>query len=514
MRHLLRRSGLARLLPLALVMLLAVTTASAQITGEEVPEMAHYDTALLALFDEYDIPGASVAVAKDGRLVYARGFGLADVEAGEAVQPDARFRIASISKPLTAVAIMRLVEDGLLTLDEPAFAHLDDLPPPDGQTEDPRLAEITIRDLLQHSGGWDNAEIGFDPIPSMFSTAQTMGLTSPADAEAVIRYMRGQPLNFDPGTRYAYSNLGYAVLGQIIERVTGQDYDDFVLSVLGGTGIHQTELGHSLLADRLPGEVRYYYHDGATAPSVFPPHAAVPWPYGGFYLESADAAGGWVSSAPDLLRFMEAIDGRPGRPDILAPETIQTMTARPDVPTWDGTSYWYGLGLLVNTFNNWWHDGSWPGTRTYLIRAAYQNLSYTVLTNTRFDPDNGFFAEMDEVLWQAATSTTTWPTHDLFGMYTTDEPTPVASAGPHLAAAFPNPFAERTTLTLTLDAPQAVRAEAFDLLGRRVAVLHDGPLAAGTHPLTLDAAQLPAGLYVVRARAEGFVATRRVTVVR
>ena len=514
MKHLLRCPGLARLLPLALLVVFSTVPAAAQITGLEVPEMAHYDTALAALFDEYDIPGASVAVAKDGRLVYARGFGLADVEAEAAVQPDARFRLASISKPLTAVAVMRLVEEGQLDLDAPAFAFLDDLPPPDGQTEDPRLAEITIRDLLQHSGGWDINALGYDPVFNAVNIAIAMGVPPPAEAETVVRYMRGQPLSFDPGTEYAYSNLGYSILGLIVERVTGQDYEDFVLSVLDGTGIHQTELGRTLLEDRLPGEVRYYYHGGQTAPSVFPPHDPVPWPYGGFYLEGIGAAGGWVSSAPDLLRFMEAIDGRPGRPDVLLPETIQAMTARPDVPTWEGTTYWYGLGLLVNTFNNWWHDGSLPGTRTYLIRTAYQNLSYTVLTNTRFDPDNGFFAEMDNVLWQAATSTATWPTHDLFGMYTTEEPAPIASAGPSLAAAFPNPFAERTTLTLTLDEQQTVRAEVFDLLGRRVAVLHDGSLAAGTHPLTLDAARLPAGLYVVRAQAGAFTATRRVTIVR
>lgn len=499
---------------LFLLLLLVSGAATAQITGVEVPEMAHYDAALTALFDEYDIPGASVAVARNGRLVYARGFGLADVEAGVPVQPDSRFRIASISKPLTAVAVMKLVEDGLLDLDGPAFAHLDDLPPPEGQTEDPRLAQITIRDLLQHSGGWDIEALGYDPVFHTTAIAQAMDVPPPADAETVIRYMRGQPLSFDPGARYAYSNFGYSVLGRIIERVSGQSYEDFVLGVLAGTGIHQTELGSTLFEDRLPGEVRYYYHNGQSAPSVFPPHNPVPWPYGGFYLEGIGAAGGWVASAPDLLRFMEAIDGRPGRPDVLAPETIQAMTARPDVSTWEGSSYWYGLGLLVNTFNNWWHDGSLPGTRTYLIRTAYQNLSYTVLTNTRFDPDNGFFAELDQVLWQAATSTTTWPTHDLFGMYTSEEATPLATAGPSLDAAFPNPFAVRTTLRLTLDAPQSVRAEAFDALGRRVAVLHDGPMAAGEHPLTFDAARLPAGLYVVRAQAGSFVTTRRVTIVR
>ena len=96
-------------------------------------------------------------------MVLAKGHGLADVENGELVQPDSLFRIASISKPITAVAILTLVEDGLLELDERAFDILDHLDPPGGEVLNPKTHEVTVRQLLHHSGGWDRS-VSYDPI--------------------------------------------------------------------------------------------------------------------------------------------------------------------------------------------------------------------------------------------------------------------------------------------------------------------------------------------------------------
>lgn len=490
--------------------LLLVPAAQAQ-TGQEVPEMAHYDAALTDLLERWRIPGAAVAVAHQGRLVYARGFGVADEATGEPVQPDSRFRIASISKPITAVAVMTLVENGRLELDEPAFALLDDLPPPDDATEDPRLAEVTVRDLLQHSGGWDRDATGYDPMFDVFDIADQMGVPRPAGAETIIRYMRGRPLDFDPGTQYAYSNFGYNVLGRIIERVTGQPYERYVQEVLAEAGIGSMAVGGSLLEDRLAGEVTYYEYRGGRTPSVFPPHEIVPWPYGGFNVEALDAHGGWVSSAPDLLRFMEAIDRRPGRPDILSAAASESMTTRPDIPEWAGSAYWYGLGLLVNTYDNWWHDGSLPGTRALLVRASYRDLSYAVLMNTRPEPDNGFFGELDRLLWNAAGGTSSWPTHDLFDDAVAGEAAPQAAA---LALSIaPNPSYGEATVALDLPAAQRVRLVVYDLLGREVAVLHDGAMAPGPHRLPTPLHLAP-GVYLARLTGEGVTQTRTFTVAR
>ena len=502
-----------RRLAALLVLVLLAAPAQAQITGQPVPEMAHYDTAMQQVFGQYNIPGAVVAVAHNGRLVYARGFGLSDVAANEATAPGARFRVASISKPITAMAVMKLVEAGTLALDDPAFAYLPDLPAPPGQTEDPRLASITIRDLLQHSGGWDRDGTGYDPMFRVVEIATALGVPAPASAEDVVRYMRGRPLDFAPGARYAYSNFGYAVLGRIIERVSGQSYEAYVQSVLAPTGVTTMAIGGSLESERLPGEVRYYDANGATTSSVFPPFATVPWPYGGFAMETLDAHGGWVTSAPDLLRFMEAIDERPARPDVLTPASIQAMRARPALPTWSGTSYWYGLGLLANTFSNWWHDGSLPGTRAYVIRLNYQNLTYCVITNMRPQPENGFLSALDTALFQAAQQVTSWPTHDLFPLFTDGE-APAVAAGVTLSPPAPNPTAGPASLSLTLDAPRSVRVDVVDALGRTVATLQDGPLAAGLHTLNVDTAALPGGVYVVSAADEDGTQTQRLTVVR
>ncbi len=488
--------------------------AGATITGVDVPEMADYDAFLSSLFEEYGVPGAAVGVVKDGRLIYARGFGVADTLTGEPVQPDARFRIASVSKPITAVSVLRLVEDGLLGLDDPAFAYLPDLPPPPGQADDPRLATVTIRDLLQHSAGWDRVATGFDPVMHSVAIANLMGVPAPADTETIIRFMRGRALDFTPGTRFAYSNLGYAVLGAIIERVTRQPYEAYARSVLSQAGVSSMELGRSLLENRLPGEARYHSFDGLSAPSVFPPHATVPLPYGGYHMEAFDAFGAWVGSTVDLLRFLTAVDGRTPRPDILTAASIQAMTARPAVPTWATTPYWVGLGWFVDTSGTWWHDGELDGATAFLLRKESEGLAWVVLCNTRRDDDYAFFTALDFGLWDLASLPRTWPTHDLFGPFTGPEATPGAPVAFDLSAASPNPVADVTTLWLTISEAQPVRVDVVDALGRSAELLHDGSLAAGRHALRFEARARPSGLYLVRAVGARGSAIRRMTLLR
>jgi N-acyl-D-amino-acid deacylase len=174
------------------------------------------------------VPGGALAVVKDRRLVYARGYGWADREKQLAAKPDSLFRIASISKPITAVAVLKLVQERRLDLEARAF-ELIDLPAflPEGKSADARLQRITIRQLLQHTGGWDRDK-SFDPMFRCREISKTLGTPCPPGPREIIRYMLGQPLDFDPATRYAYSNLGYCVLGRVIEKITGLAYDKYV----------------------------------------------------------------------------------------------------------------------------------------------------------------------------------------------------------------------------------------------------------------------------------------------
>lgn len=383
------------------------------IAGPPAPGMESFDRVIPNLMSRWGVPGGAVAVVKDGRLILTRGYGLADREQNTEAQPDALFRIASLSKPITAVTILRLVENQELSLDDRAFDVLDRFKP-SGGLRDERVNDITIRMLLQHAGGWDIEALGYDPMFRSTRIAQAEGTKPPAKPETIIRYMLKQRLNFTPGTGYAYSNFGYCVLGRVIEAVTGESYDAHVKrNVLESMGISRMQIGQTRESGRSDGEVRYY--GGGLVDSVFPDTGIVPQPYGGFYLQAMDAHGGWIGSAIDLMRFVTHVDGRPSVADMLAANTTETMTERPNNPRWQGTDYYYALGWLVRPGSqNWWHTGSLPGTSSVLVRAGPQNLAWAALFNYRPQDWQTFNAEMDGALWEAVRNVSSWPGHDLF----------------------------------------------------------------------------------------------------
>jgi N-acyl-D-amino-acid deacylase len=383
--------------------------------------MESYDKTITDFMRRFSIPGGAVAVMHDGRLIYARGFGYADVENRTPVRPDALFRTASVSKPITSAAVMKLVEEGKLKLDDrvaPLVAHL---APARGAAVDPRWEQITIRHLLNHSGGWDRNRPngGFDPIDRPAIAAAAVNAPAPASAETLIRYMKGMPLDFAPGEKFAYSNFGYIVLGRVIERVSGMPYSEYVRTrVLQPVGAHRTQQGRSRLRDALADEVKYYSPEvGINAPpvpSVFPGEGAVPLTYGGFHLEAGDASGAWVSSAIDLLRLVGGVDGRAHRPDILGPALIAEMTGSGPPVCAGGACYW-GLGWLVRPTQGdatWTHGGSLPGTTSMLVRS-YHNFSWVGLFNARSLTPNSE-AELNAALWNALAGVTSLPAHDLF----------------------------------------------------------------------------------------------------
>jgi N-acyl-D-amino-acid deacylase len=312
----------------------------------DVPELASYDQLILGLMKKYHMPGAAVAVVRGSKLIYAHGFGWADVEKRTPMQPDALFRIASVSKPITAVAIMKLVEQKKLTLDDKVWPLLDDLPEAPGANPDPRWRMITIRHLLNHSAGWDREKSG-DPMFKAIDP-RTGFRQKPPSEETIIRAMKSMRLDFTPGTRHAYSNFGYAILGHVIARVSGMSYEKYVKQmVLAPAGIERMELGRSRLRDRLHDEVTYYFpnkpRDYPMMKSVFAGEADVPHAYGGFYLESMAAHGGWVASTVDLLRFVNVVDGRPAVPDILSTVSRNAMLFH-DTKAYPERDVWYGAG--------------------------------------------------------------------------------------------------------------------------------------------------------------------------
>ena len=166
------------------------------------------------------------------------------------------------------------------------------LKPPPGPKPDPRLNDITIQHLLEHRGGWDRIE-AFDPMGRPLAIAAFLKGPGPAGPVDIIRYMMGQPLQFDPGSKMSYSNFGYCVLGRVIEKVSGQTYPAYVRkSIFAPLGAHSVELGRSLPRYRNPREP-FYRHSGKGR-NVLDPQSKdkVPLPDGTFYLEAMDAHGG------------------------------------------------------------------------------------------------------------------------------------------------------------------------------------------------------------------------------
>ena len=399
-------------------------TTSAQqqipITGAAVAGLGSFENSVRDLLQKYSIPGGAIALVRDGKLIYARGFGYADVENKTPVQPDALFRIASVSKTLTGAAIMKLVEEGKVKLDDRVAPFIAYLTPAPGATVDPRWEQITVRHLLDHAGGWDRDKPngGFDPIDRPAIAAAAVNAPAPASSETLIRYMKGLPLDFNPGEKFAYSNFGFIILGRVIERLSGMPYKEFVRTrVLEPVGANRTQQGKSRMSDALPDEVKYY-RPGAglnwpMVTSVFPGEGLVPLNYGGYYFEVGDASGAWVSSTIDLLRFVTRVDGRANPPDILSPQLIAEMTSNGTTVCPDGSCYYAG-GWNVRPVQDgatWSHGGDLPSTKAILVRSYY-GVSWVALFNT--SAPNTLVSELDAALWKALNAMTSFPTQDLF----------------------------------------------------------------------------------------------------
>jgi len=217
----------------------------------------------------------------------------------------------------------------------------------------------------------------------------------------IITFMNGQPLQYTPGTKFAYSNYGYCLLGRVIEQKTGLSYEEYIKKfVLSPLGITRMQIGHSELERRVPDEVIYE----SKSESV----------YGAFNLENMDSHGGWLASASDLVRFAAAFDDAAQCP-ILSAESIETMFSLPATiarENYEPGKKYYACGWDVrdygNGYRNTWHTGSLPGTYTFMARWS-NGVNCVVLFNKRGD---GFDA-IDPLLWKAVKSISNWPEQDL-----------------------------------------------------------------------------------------------------
>lgn len=381
-------------------------------TGVVPSALAGFDEAMKAFITERDISCAQLAVAKNGKILLARGYGFYSKPGAPIVrvQPTSLFRIASLSKSLTGAAIARLAQDGKLTLGA-RVASLLGL----STTADPRLANVTLWRLLQHTGGWDRG-VSKDPLWTDHTIAASLDVPLPIDHADIVKYVTARKLDFDPGAKYVYSNYGYMLAGRVIEKVSGMSYESYVRQkLLAPVGITRLRLGRSLRSEAFSTEVTYaskYTHKSVVDESG----ADVPYPYGGFNMPNQDANGGWLASAVDMVKWGFAFDAAG---PVLNSTSISRVFAKPEIGV-NANGSWYGLGWSVRNNNagglNTWHNGSMPGTFSFLARVQ-NGVSYCAIFNRREEEGTPDFDAIDPILGEAIGTVKTWPTTDLSPRY-------------------------------------------------------------------------------------------------
>jgi CubicO group peptidase (beta-lactamase class C family) len=344
-------------------------------TSDERKRLARLAAALMEI---YEVPGLSVAIAIKGKPAYVEAFGVADRETGEPLTPQHRFRIASVSKPITSTGIFAMIEAGKLRLDSRVFGPTsilgDDYPTPPNRSG---IEQITIEHLLTHTtGGWRN-----DANDPMFLN-QEMN-----HRELISWTLDHMPLTQPLGKSFAYSNFGYCILGRVIEKLSGQTYDAYINeNILKRCGILDMQIAGNALGDRATNEVKYY---NQSADDPYQMNVA-----------RMDSHGGWIATPSDLTAFFIHIDEFKDTEQLLKDDTLHTMTT----PTTANPRY--AKGLFVNPQNNWWHGGSLPGTETISVRT-HSDFCWSVFTNTRSKfADMG--AALDRLPWHMVGSVAGW----------------------------------------------------------------------------------------------------------
>lgn len=323
-----------------------------------------FDETLHAIMQRYDVPGISVSITRNGEPVFVRSYGYADRENEELVSDQSLFRIASLSKPITSAGILKLIQDGKLTLADKVFGPegilADEFPAP---AADPNIGLITVYHLLTHTAGWSNSA-GDPMLVEYAATAR----------EIITEQLLHRALDHHPGLTNAYSNLGYSILGRVIEKVAGKTYQEYIQEdILQPAKVVGMRIAGDTEAEKAPKEVKYYQQEHS--------------PYA-YNMTRMDSHGGWLSSTGDLMRFMALIDRNPAIPDLISSNLLQS-------------TYFGG--------DTWTHYGSLPGTTAVLSRVN-DEYSFVVLANTRYNRSpNQIADEVTDALKLKILSMESWP---------------------------------------------------------------------------------------------------------
>ena len=344
-------------------------------SDSEIEELEKMDKKIAKYMSYWHIKGASLAIIRNDSLVFAKGYGWADEEKGIEMQPGHIMRMASVSKLLTAAGIMVLQDKGMLNIKDPVFGEngiLDDSLFT-ATIKDKNYYKITVEHLLRHQGGFSR-----DPIFSSRDVKNQLGLDHAPTKEDFYRLVLKRRLRFKPGTSQKYSNFGYMLLSEVIEKVSGKSYEKFMQEeVFYPAGCYDMHISGIYYEDKRENEVRNYTHegDGKYVEEYNGSGNMVERCYGGNNIPLLAGAGAWCGSSIEVAKFVASIDGRSETPDIISAEAVRQMTAYTDKST-------FSLGWNdTNPHSGWSRSGTLAGTCA-LVKYFPDGECWILITNT------------------------------------------------------------------------------------------------------------------------------------
>lgn len=341
----------------------------------DIPELSGLDRRIRNYMNKWQIKGASLAITRNDSLLYAKGYGWADEENGIEMEPGHIMRMASVSKLITATGIMVLQDKGLLSIKDTVFG-------PSGilndslfirTIKDRNYHKITVEHLLRHQGGFNR-----DPLFSSRDVKHQLQLDHAPEKEDFYRLVLSRRLRFIPGSWQRYSNFGYLLLSDIIEKVSGKPYEQFIKEeVLIPAGCYDMHIAGNYYEDRRSNEVRYYTHDGdgKFIEEYNDSGRMVERCYGGNNIPLLSGAGAWCGSPAEISRLVASIDGDPRIPDIISRNSFLQMTEYLDTET-------FSLGWNdTNPAKGWSRTGTLSGTSA-LVKHFPDGECWILITNT------------------------------------------------------------------------------------------------------------------------------------
>jgi CubicO group peptidase (beta-lactamase class C family) len=361
-----------------------------------------FDNSIEKFINKWEIKGASFALMKDGRLIYAKGYGFTDEENNIPMESSTLLRVASVSKLFTAVAIMKLIEDGQLSLNSKVFGESGILNDSAFLTlRDKRMKQIKVIDLLTHRS-CISTPLG-DPCFNLHLVTEKLNKELPLTLDDMVEYATKYRLRGSPGTQYKYSNLGYVILTKIIEKVTGMEYETYMQdSIFTPIYCFDFHLSENFIENRMKNETSYYeVQEAEKYPAV---DGSTRWEYksnGGNDIKLLSGAGGWAASPAEILRFIAAIDSSITDPNILSNPSIELMTENRNPIGWSCTK------------NAWLRSGSMAGTNA-LVKRQNNGYTWIFVTNTSSWQGYKFNSIINRDITRYIARVKEWPETDLF----------------------------------------------------------------------------------------------------